>query len=77
MRLPLELPLLDTWPATQACALSGNGAGDPLVPRPALNPLSYTNHGRILSFYNCVILHFSCCYLYSDSLLSLERKCMC
>ena len=26
--------------ATQACALTGNPTGDPLVHRPALNPLS-------------------------------------
>ena len=26
--LPLERPLLGTWPATQACALTGNQTGD-------------------------------------------------
>ena len=35
--LPLVHPLLGTWPATQACALTGNQTGDPLVRRPALN----------------------------------------
>ena len=34
--LPLKHPLLETWPATQACALTGNRTGDPLVHRPAL-----------------------------------------
>ena len=29
--LPLTRPLLGTWPSTQACALTGNGTGDPLV----------------------------------------------
>ena len=29
--LPLERPLLGTWPATQACALTGNQTSDPLV----------------------------------------------
>ena len=29
---------LGTWPATQACALTGNQTCDPLVGRPALNP---------------------------------------
>ena len=29
--LPLTHPLLGTWPATQACALTGNQTGDPLV----------------------------------------------
>ena len=41
--LPLVSPLLGTWPATQACTLTGNGTGDPLVCRPALNALSYTS----------------------------------
>ena len=34
-----------TWPAVQACALTGNRTGDPLVHRPALNPLSHTRQG--------------------------------
>ena len=38
-------PHRGTWPATQACALTGNQTGDPLVCRPALNPLSHTNQG--------------------------------
>ena len=29
--LPLMWPPLGTWPATQACALTGNRTGDPLV----------------------------------------------
>ena len=43
MWLSLTHPLQGTWPATQACTLTGNRAGDPLVHRPALNPLSYTS----------------------------------
>ena len=43
-------PLLGTWPATQACALTGNQTGDPLVCRPALQPLSYTSQGLSLYF---------------------------
>ena len=43
--LPLARPLLGTWPATQACALTGNQTSDPLVHRPALNPLSHTCQG--------------------------------
>ena len=35
-----------TWPATQACALTGNQTGDPLVRRPALSPLSHTSQGN-------------------------------
>ena len=47
MWLPLACPLLGTWPATKACALIGNQTGDPLVCRPALNPLSHTSQGNI------------------------------
>ena len=32
--LPLTWPPLGTWPATQACALTGNWTGDPLVHSP-------------------------------------------
>ena len=39
--LPLARPLLGTWPTTQACALTGNQTGNPLVHRPKLKPLSY------------------------------------
>ena len=39
--LPVAHPLLGTWPATQACALTGNWTSDPLVCRPALNPRSH------------------------------------
>ena len=45
MWLPLMLPLLGTWAATQACALTGNRTGNSLVFRPGLNPLSYTSQG--------------------------------
>ena len=41
--LPLVCPLLGTWPATQAHALTGNRTSDPLVHRPMLNPLSHTS----------------------------------
>ena len=43
--LPLMCPLLGTWPITQACTLTGNRTGDPLVHRMALDPLSYTSQG--------------------------------
>ena len=32
VRLPLIHPLLGTWLATQACALTGYGTEDPFVP---------------------------------------------
>ena len=46
--LSLACPQLGTWPATQACALTGNPTSDPLVCRIALNPLSYTSQGLSL-----------------------------
>ena len=46
--LPLVRPSPGTWPATQACALTGNRTGEPLVRRPALNPLSYTSQGMFI-----------------------------
>ena len=48
MWLPLAHPPLGTWPATQACALTGNLTSDPLVHRLALNPLSHTSQGHFL-----------------------------
>ena len=45
--LPLMHPLLETWPATQTCALTGNPTRDPLVHRPVFNPLSHTRQGRL------------------------------
>ena len=35
-----------TQSATQACALTGNQTGDPLVRRPAFSPLSHTSQGN-------------------------------
>ena len=46
-QLPLAHPLLGTWPASQACALTGNRTGDLLVNWLALNPLSHTSQGRV------------------------------
>ena len=51
--LPLAHPALGAWPATQACALTGNQIGDSLVHRPALNPLSHTSRG-LTNFYSNV-----------------------
>ena len=42
-QLPLTQPQLGTWPAAQACALTGNRTGNLSVHRLALNPLSYTS----------------------------------
>ena len=43
--LPLIYPLLETWPTTQACALTGNQTGNPSVCSLVLNPVSYTSQG--------------------------------
>ena len=43
--LPLTRPLSGIWPTTQASALTGDRTINPLVPRPALNPLSHTSQG--------------------------------
>ena len=46
--LPLACPLRGTWPATQACALTGNRtwfAGS------MLNPLSHTTQGRFIDVF--------------------------
>ena len=44
--LPLTHPLLGTWPAAQACTLTRNRTGDPLVHRPTCNPLNHTTQGK-------------------------------
>ena len=49
---PLTWPQLGTWPATQACALTGNQTDDLLVHRPMFNPLSYNSQGRMCAFCN-------------------------
>ena len=49
--LPLVCPEYGTWPATQACALTGNRTSNTLVCRPALNPLSHTSQGLLILFY--------------------------
>ena len=44
--LPLTHPHLGTWPATQACALTGKRTCDLPVHRLVLNPLSHTSEGQ-------------------------------
>ena len=47
------MPPTGDWAETQACALTGNRTGDPLVRRSALNPLSHTSQGCMCAFkYN-------------------------
>ena len=57
--LLLAQPLRGTWPKTQACALTGNGTGNPLACRPALNPLGHTSQGWTRSFLNAPFLHMT------------------
>ena len=47
MWLPLLYLPPGSWPATQACAPTGNQTGDPLVHRLTLNPLRHTSQGTI------------------------------
>ena len=49
---PLAHCKMGAWPATHACALTGNRTGDPLVRKPTLNPLSYTSQGCTMYFLN-------------------------
>ena len=61
--LPPAYPILGIWPATQACALTGNWTSDALVHRPALNPLSYTSQGHkknIFKQQKKISIHLSC-----------------
>ena len=57
--LPFTLPVLVTWPATQACALTGNQTSNPLVHRPMLNPLSYTSQGIYFLFNPILLMKYS------------------
>ena len=50
--------LLGTWPATQACAGTGNQTNDPLVHWPELNLLSYTSQGLYVLFYLILLTTF-------------------
>ena len=59
-------PKWGTWPATEACALTGNQTHNPLVYRPVLNPLSYTNQGCLILVYRAqamVAVPHQHCYL--------------
>ena len=51
VQLPLACPVLGPWPATQACTLTENWTGNPLVHWPALDPLSHTSQGQNIINY--------------------------
>ena len=73
--LPLMHPLLGTWLTTQACALTGNWTSDPLVHRPALNPLSHTSQGQFTKFYTLqmysLVIHLSLAFVVSFTVLKM------
>ena len=49
--LPLSCAEMGTWPATQACALTGNQTGDLSVCILALNPLNRTSQNHKYMLY--------------------------
>ena len=70
--LSLMRPLLGTWPATQAYALTGNQTSNPLVHRPALNSLSHTSQGYpfFLSFDKHVL---STSYVLGSTVVGIHK----
>ena len=60
--LPLVYHPPGTWPASQACALTGNQIGDHLVHRQVLNPLSHTSQGYFEHFLKKEVA-IEVCYL--------------
>ena len=56
--LPLAHPLVKAWLATQACALTGNQTGDPLLSSPVLSPLSHTSQGLWVDFLSLNIKYW-------------------
>ena len=64
-RLPLAHPQLQTWPETQACALTGNQTGNFLVSSRVLNPLNHTSLGTNFLSY------ISFAHIFSLSLMFL------
>ena len=61
--LPLLRPPLRTWPATQACALTGNWTTDLWVLRPVLYPLSHTSQSTT-DFFLCIGIVLWLCWIY-------------
>ena len=57
------VPHQRTWPTTQACALTGNQTGDPLLHSLVLNPLSHTSQGMKFFKYGQLLANFLLNYL--------------
>ena len=70
-QLPLLGRQLGTWPATQACALTGNRTCDLMVHRPVLIPLSQTSQGQTRNFFEPLNTHK---FVSGMRLLTLGRK---
>ena len=56
--LPLQHPPPGSWTAIQACTLTRNRTGNPLVHRTALHPLSHTRQGYLVIFLKCILKCF-------------------
>ncbi|KAF6086237.1 hypothetical protein HJG60_008432 [Phyllostomus discolor] len=76
--LPITCPLLGSWPGL----LTRNQTGDPLVCRPALNPLSHTSQGLIFSenqiYFHLLVFplfHLSLIFIHSFLLPALGLVC--
>ena len=73
--LPLQRPLLGIWPIIQACALTRNRTGDPLVSRRMLNPLSHTSQGSIYFYWVATLSrkwYLEPCYIWGRPVMWLE-----
>ena len=57
MWLPLMRSQLGTWPATQACALTGNPTGKPFGSQAGAQPLSHPS--QALFYLKAVFYHLS------------------
>ena len=77
VRLPLMHPLLGTWPATLACALTGSWTSDPLVHRLVLNPLSHTSQGPFFFLNSTIIYWGHAIYMKHYNRLILNRQNVC
>ena len=75
-----HVPLLGTWPTTQACALTGNRTCNPLVHRLAFNPLSHTSQGEFLIFEGChspfVLTHLQTIFAMTIPCCVITEECL-
>ena len=74
--LPPTHPLPGTWPLIQACALTRNQTGNPLVCRPVLNPLSYTSQSYIL-LINLFLVYMKWEFFFSEFDIHVKPSSYC